>query len=436
MQDDKPSFADKLFRLLPRPTRECPKDIGYYEIAAFAELVYRSRLDLTTTLSDLAAVVDCDRWRTLPKVARRLQQHGLADEQLRPLPDENKYFHRKRTQKRRWQDQLQSTTIYRLCPDAELTEVQNSILWTIHSFNSAGQRPHSKSIAKLLRLDCRTVVKHVRQLQERGYLDADLSVVADPRHWRDAAKKLPGDPQTMWDDYAEHWVDSRYDLDFKPRFAVCRAQFRQSLQDACDSMAEAGYTSAQIRDYWERAVPEACRGDCQLLLLEYFVHRLFYKLFPAVERETSHNRQLGKFHGDCSLGLLKKVTAAQIRAMKARLVEGGVEGLELWCPDFTSLGAAMRPKTGRCGRPVAETAVERPASGNSRCAPDGFARMFSQDAPELDADAWLKRILASPRFADDPDQLYLDCRQAIDGGLPARRVHDLERLLEGPNGKA
>ena len=35
-------------------------------------------------------------------------------------------------------------------------------------------------------------------------------------------------------------------------------------------MAEAGYTSVQIRDYWEQEVPEACRGDGQLLLMEYF----------------------------------------------------------------------------------------------------------------------------------------------------------------------
>ena len=198
MQDDqkRTSFKGKLFRLLPRPTRQCPKDIGYHEIVAYSELLYRSRLDLKTTLADLAKATRCERWHTLPKAIKRLREHGLADDQLRPLPDEQKNcFHRKRTHKRRWQDQLQTTTVYRLAPDAELTDVQNSILWTAHSFNSAGQRPYPSSLAKLLRLDIRTVVKHLKRLQENGFLDSDMSVVADPRHWQDAAPKLSGDPE-------------------------------------------------------------------------------------------------------------------------------------------------------------------------------------------------------------------------------------------------
>ena len=83
---------------------------------------------------------------------------------LRPLRDRGNYFHRKRTRKRKWQDELQTTTIYRLAPDAGLTDVQNGILWTTHSFNSTGQRPYPSSIGKLLRLDVRTVVKHIEQL--------------------------------------------------------------------------------------------------------------------------------------------------------------------------------------------------------------------------------------------------------------------------------
>ena len=72
MQDDngQPSFAGKLFRLQPRPTRDCPKDIGYHEVVAYGELVYRSRLNLKTTLADLAAV---DRMRTVAHPAQGRQ---------------------------------------------------------------------------------------------------------------------------------------------------------------------------------------------------------------------------------------------------------------------------------------------------------------------------------------------------------------------------
>ena len=317
MQDDgkRSSFKGKLFRLLPRPTSECPKEIGYHEVTVYGELLYRSRLDLKTKLADLANVTGCERWRTLPKVVKRLQAHGLADEQLRPLKDEKKYFHRKRTQKRKWQNEFQTTTVYRLAPDAELTDIQNGILWTVHSFNSAGQRPYPSSVAKLLRLDCRTVVKHIELLREKGYLDADGCVCADPCRWQDATPRLPGDPEVRWEEFATEWVGSRYDDSYcggKTIFALTRSHFRRSLQDGCESMARAGYTSVQIRDYWEREVPEACRGDGSLVLMEYLAERIFWKMFEAVERVTKQNRQLGKFHGDNSLGLLRKeIIAAQ-----------------------------------------------------------------------------------------------------------------------------
>ena len=73
MQDDNQhSFSGKLFRLLPRPTRQCPKNIGYHEIQAYGELLYRCRLNLRTTPADLAATMRCERWHTLPKVIKRL----------------------------------------------------------------------------------------------------------------------------------------------------------------------------------------------------------------------------------------------------------------------------------------------------------------------------------------------------------------------------
>ncbi len=335
--------------------------------------------------------------------------------------DEKKYFHRKRTQKRRWQDQLQTTTIYRLAPDAELTDIQNSILWTTHSFNSAGQRPYRGSIATLLRLDVRTVVKHIEWFQEKGFLDADMCVVADPRHWLDAAPKVSGEPDVRWEEFAAEWVASRYDCGGKPYFALSYAHFRRSLRHSCEEMAQAGYASVKIRDYWEREVPGAYANDrdsVRLLLMEYFVERVFHRMFPAVEQITTRNRQTGKFHGCDSLGLLRQVTSSTVRTMKARLVEGGVEALELWCPDFSSLGAtARRPETAdvanrtsvrttmACGYPVRKLPCDR----------EGFAKMFIRDAPELDCENWLERILTSPRYKEEPEETYLAC-----GGGPER----------------
>ena len=142
------------------------------------------------------------------------------------------------------------------------------------------------------------------------------------------------------------------------------------------------------------------------------------------------NRQLGKFHGDNSLGLLRKVTSGHVRAMKARLVEGGVEGLELWSADFSSLAVTVQPK--------ARTAAPSPARCAPACKPpsdqQAFERLLSQDAPELDRNAWLPRILGSARFKDDPEDLYLKCGQALGGPL-SWQERSLERLLAESNGK-
>ncbi len=66
---------------------------------------------------------------------------------------------------------------------------------------------------------------------------------------------------------------------------------------------------------------------------------------------------------------------------------------------------------------------------------EDFDQLLSRYAPELDRDVWLKRILESPQFKDDPDELYSDCTKALDN-IPAWRVQSLEQLLGGSNGRA
>jgi hypothetical protein len=418
-----------MFRLLPRPTRTCPQELGYHEVKAYGELLYRSRLELRTTPADLAAAVGCERWHTLPKIIRRLQEHGLADEQLKPLQDAKGYFHRKKNAKRRWQNEFQTTTIYLQCQDALLADVQNTILWTIHSFNSMGKKPPLKSVATLLRLDYRTVTRHLKVLQEQGCLDVDLCVTADPRHWQDAAPKPENAPEVRWDTFAAEWVGNRYGDGYnhgKPRFALAFLQVRQSLCECCTDMAAAGYTSVQICDYWEQVVPDACgTNGQQLLLMEYFVERVFYKMFAAVETVTNRNRQVGKFHGENSFGLLRKVTAGQIRTMRTCLLERGVQGLEFWSPDFSSLGVRTLPKI-----PSAPAGRKRQSYDRT-----DFERLFADSAPALDRSSWVPRLMESPGFKDDPHQLFLECSHALDA-FPHCHERNLERVLHGTNGKA
>ena len=233
----------------------------------------------------------------------------------------------------------------------------------------------------------------------------------------DAAPKPKDDPDVRWEEFADEWVGSRYDDSYAPRFALSYAHFRRSLRHGCDAMAEAGYTSTGIRDYWAQKVPEACASDkesVRLLLMEYLVERVFHRMFPAVEQVTRRNRQLGKFHGNDSLGLLRQMTSSTVRTMKARLVEGGPEALELWCPDFSSLGAATR-------RPGAEDVGSRAPMRTTMsngyrvrqlpCDRAGFETMFSRDAREL-RETWLERILTSPQYKEEPEETYLACGRA------------------------
>jgi hypothetical protein len=170
--------------------------------------------------------------------------------------------------------------------------------------------------------------------------------------------------------------------------------------------------------------------------MECFVERVFWKMFEAVEQVTSRNRQLGKFHGNDSRGLLRQVTSATVRTMKARLVEGGLEALELWCPDFSLLGATTRrPKRENGGSRAPMTTAGGYPCRKLPCDRTGFAKMLRSDAPELDRDLWLERILGASQYKDDPERLYLDCGRAL-SDLPMRRERNLERLLGGNNGKA
>jgi hypothetical protein len=152
-------------------------------------------------------------------------------------------------------------------------------------------------------------------------------------------------------------------------------------------------------------------------------------MFEAVEKATKHNRQMGTFHGDSSDGLLRRITAGQIRAMRARLFEGGVQGLELWTPDLTSLGTTKRQPN------MQAVGVSVSSGPKIRYDREAFVRLLRDRAPELDREAWLERIVASRQFEDDAEQLYLDCWQALNDRA-TRQGRNLERLLGEGNGKA
>jgi hypothetical protein len=68
---------------------------------------------------------------------------------------------------------------------------------------------------------------------------------------------------------------------------------------------------------------------------DYFVHRLWRKVWEAAERETTFHRKRGTFSGPNSLGLLKLKTSAAIKALAQKIKDDGWDVLNHWEPDFS-----------------------------------------------------------------------------------------------------
>jgi len=71
-------------------------------------------------------------------------------------------------------------------------------------------------------------------------------------------------------------------------------------------MAHGNYNAKQIVDYWD-AVFEKLQSPTKF---DYFVHKLWWKVWKAAEHETTLHRKQGTFSGPNSLGLLKLKTNA------------------------------------------------------------------------------------------------------------------------------
>ena len=87
---------------------------------------------------------------------------------------------------------------------------------------------------------------------------------------------------------------------------------------------------------------------------------------------TNRNRQLGKFHGGLPWAAAQ-ATASTARAARARLVEGGVEALETWCPGLLVVGGGddATQDARASGDRTAEPAAEGHAATQAALRPGG-----------------------------------------------------------------
>lgn len=126
---------------------------------------------------------------------------------------------------------------------------------------------------------------------------------------------------------------SRYDWS---RFAYCGSEekFIYWLNLAQVRMSHGHYNAKQIEKYWEW-VFDTLQSPTKF---DFFVHRLWWKVWEAAERETAAHRKQGTFAGPNSLGLLRLKTSAAIKALNEKIRVDGWDTLYCWEPEF-ALGA-------------------------------------------------------------------------------------------------
>ena len=99
-------------------------------------------------------------------------------------------------------------------------------------------------------------------------------------------------------------------------------------------MTHGHYNAQQIEKYWEW-VFEKLQSPTKF---DFCVHRLWWKVWEAAERETAPRRKQGLFSGPNSLGLLRLKTNAAIKALNEKRRVDGWDTLFHWEPEF-ALGA-------------------------------------------------------------------------------------------------
>jgi Fe2+ or Zn2+ uptake regulation protein len=252
------------------------------------------------------------------------------------------WFHYKKNTNLPWQKRLSNFPMYRLRRDAgdqRLTNLQNAVLCLLHSWQ---KRITAQGLATQLRCGKRSVYRAADALQAMGLLDSFWTTTISRRHlslWQDKQdirQPSKGESQPL---VCEQVMELRdWPRHNWSRFGYCGSQdrFIDLLNLSQVRMAHGNYNAKQIVDYWAW-VFEKLQSPTRF---DYFVHKLWWKVWKAAEQETSIHRKQGTFSGPNSLGLLRLKTNAAIKALTEKIKTDGWDTLNSWEPDFSlALGA-------------------------------------------------------------------------------------------------
>jgi hypothetical protein len=92
-------------------------------------------------------------------------------------------------------------------------------------------------------------------------------------------------------------------------------QFCDRLDESGNRMRAAGYSTAEITEFWDKTATHIMVSTNSMETLELFVLE-FRKIFEYVEATTLRNRAAGLFGSSNSLGLLKTISQQAARGLQ------------------------------------------------------------------------------------------------------------------------
>jgi hypothetical protein len=338
-------FDKKRYILVLLPTKAC--QLSFHELLVYSLIVYRSGHGKGTTQQQIMqefalAKGGCrhGKLRGIAKTVAQLQACGLVEMLGRLLyakePPQD-WFHYKSNPNLPWYKRISNFPMRMLQREGvheQLTNLQNAVLWLLHSWQ---KRITAQGLATQLRCGRRSIYRAVDALQEFGLLDSYWATTISRRHlsfWQDKKEQhLPkkGESQPIVSDCVMELCDwSRHDWS---RFNFCGSldQFFHRLNLSQVKMTFSNYNAKQIVEYWTWAFGKLHSPT----RFDYFVHKLWWKVWEAAERETTTHRKQGTFSGPNSLGLLRLKTNAAIKALAEKIKADGWDTLNHWEPDFS-----------------------------------------------------------------------------------------------------
>src|ERR1035437_11157754 len=178
------------------PTKAC--QLSFNELLAYSLIVYRSGQGKGTTQHKITqefglakAGCRCGKQRGIAKTIAQLQACDLLEKQGRLLyakePPQG-WFHYKKNTNLPWQKRISNFPmrfLQRDGGDERLTNLQNAVLWLLHSWQ---KRITAQGLATQLRCGRRSVYRAVDALQALGLLDPFWQTTISRRHlslWQD-----------------------------------------------------------------------------------------------------------------------------------------------------------------------------------------------------------------------------------------------------------